>query len=177
MFAVIKDFPNYSISTEGVVMNNRTGKILAGARDKDGYRYIILCDKGRRRCCRVHREVALMFIPNPDNLPVLNHKDGVKDNNSVDNLEWCTISYNTAHAYKIGSRSQSGDRNNAAKFSDDVVESVISGYDGGSVAKYARELGMPYAVVYSYVRGLRRSSTTIPKGSRAKRLEAVGTER
>lgn len=166
MFVVIKDFPKYSISEEGLVINNRTGRVLKGGLDSDGYRQVTLCDKGRRRNCKIHREVALTFLPNPENFPVVNHKDGVKTNNHFTNLEWCTVSHNTKHAYLIGSLSQKGEKNNACKYSDEIVETVVGGYKGGSIASYARELGLPYSVVYSYVKGLRRSSTTIPEGSR-----------
>jgi len=163
MFVVIKDFPNYSISEEGVVINNKTGRILKGGLDTDGYHQIILCDKGRRRNCKVHREVAITFIPNPENYPVVNHIDGVKLNNHKDNLEWCTISHNTKHSYKLGFLSQAGEKNNACIYNDDVVDKVINGYNGGSIAAYARELNIPYSVVYSYIKGLRRSSTTSRK--------------
>jgi len=176
MFVVIKDFPNYSISNDGEIMNNKTGRVLAGGYDQDGYRQVILCDKGRRRNCKIHREVALTFIPNPNNHPIINHKDGVKSNNKIDNLEWCTISHNTKHAYKLGFLNQKGERNNACANSDAVVKMVVEGYDGGSIAKYAKKLGMNYGSVYAYIKGIRRSSTTIPSGSTAKRLEAVDSE-
>ena len=160
MFVVIKDFPNYSISPEGVVMNNVTGRILKGGLDLDGYHQITLCDKGRRRSCKVHREVCLTFLPNPDNLPVVNHIDGIKTNNNVENLEWCTISHNTKHAYKLGALCQKGEKNNACKHSDERVEEIVNNYDGGSIAAYARGLDVPYAVVYSYIRQLRRKGST-----------------
>lgn len=53
----------------------------------------------RRKCVKVHRLVAEAFLTNPDDLPHVNHKDGDKSNNKVDNLEWCTASYNLKHSY------------------------------------------------------------------------------
>ena len=59
-----------------------------------GYCYISLCKNRKYKGFRVHRLVAHAFIPNPDNLPQVNHKDENKTNNCVDNLEWCTQEYN-----------------------------------------------------------------------------------
>lgn len=55
-----------------------------------GYRYVSLCNNGFSKKYRVHRLVAEAFIPNPDNLPMINHKDENKQNNNAKNLEWCT---------------------------------------------------------------------------------------
>lgn len=69
---------------------------------KNGYVYVHLSIGGRAKHVQVHRLVAMAFIPNPNNLPQVNHKDGNKTNNSVDNLEWCTAGENERHAYRIG---------------------------------------------------------------------------
>lgn len=72
-------------------------------KDKDGYLIVGLTNlNGTLTTARVHRMVAETFIPNPSNCPVVNHKDNIKDNNDVSNLEWVTISYNTKHGYHIG---------------------------------------------------------------------------
>lgn len=72
----------------------KTPKILSGGIDKDGYVIIVLCNGSTHRTKRVHRIVANHFIPNPDNLPCINHRDENKRNNSIENLEWCTTKYN-----------------------------------------------------------------------------------
>ena len=59
-----------------------------------GYPAIALCKDGKYKMFNIHRLVAKAFIPNPDNLPEINHKDENKENNCVDNLEWCTRKYN-----------------------------------------------------------------------------------
>lgn len=64
------------------------------------YLEVVLMKHGERHCCRVHKLIALTFIPNPENLPIINHIDENKSNNRVDNLEWCNFSYNTEYSKK-----------------------------------------------------------------------------
>ena len=72
----------------------RKGKVLSLVKNKEGYLQVNLCCNGKNKMFLVHRLSAQAFIPNPDNLPQVNHKDEDKTNNSVDNLEWCDCSYN-----------------------------------------------------------------------------------
>ena len=69
-------------------------RILVPVLDKDGYQQVNLYKNGEIKKMRVHRLVAEAFLPNPENEPYVNHKDEVKTNNVVENLEWCTASYN-----------------------------------------------------------------------------------
>lgn len=84
----------YAISSKGRVKNLKTGRILVANDNGAGYRRITL--KGKHYS--IHRLVALAFIPNPDNLPQVNHIDERKDNNDVSNLEWCSKSYNVNYS-------------------------------------------------------------------------------
>ena len=70
------------------------GKVLSPAKDKNGYLKVNLHCNGKHNIIRVHRLVAQAFIPNPDNLPQVNHKDENPSNDNVDNLEWCDQKYN-----------------------------------------------------------------------------------
>lgn len=80
--------------------------------DKDGYKCVCLCvDKVKK--IRLHRLIAEAFIPNPENKPYVNHINGIKSDNSVENLEWCTQSENLVHAYKIGAKKPSQKGKNA----------------------------------------------------------------
>ena len=72
----------------------KRGKLLAFGYNAGGYRLVKLCDNGRERTHKVHRLVAQAFIPNPENLPWVNHKDENPANNTSVNLEWCTPKYN-----------------------------------------------------------------------------------
>ena len=78
------------------------GRVLRTHTTKDGYTSVQLTKGSKPHTLRVHRLVAKAFIPNSDRLPDVNHKDGDKSNNKKNNLEWCTKSYNTKHAYDNG---------------------------------------------------------------------------
>lgn len=86
----------YSISNLGRVKSNYANKerILKPFQDIRGYLKVDLRHEGKRKTMFVHRLVALAFIPNPDNFKEVNHKDEDKENNCVDNLEWCDTKYN-----------------------------------------------------------------------------------
>lgn len=86
----------YQVSNLGNVKSFHKGKerILKPGIEQWGYYHVILCKDGIQQKYRLHRLVAEVFLQNPNNLPEVNHKDENKKNNRVDNLEWCTSSYN-----------------------------------------------------------------------------------
>lgn len=88
----------YQINEEGKVYNTKTNRFLQGHIENTGYVSVNLRINGKKKNYSLHRLVAQAFISNPDNLPVVNHKDGDKTNNKVDNLEWTTQSRNRIHA-------------------------------------------------------------------------------
>ena len=90
MIRIIENYPNYTISDKGEIVNTNTNKKLKGYIRKDGYVIISLSKGGKKYKCYLHRLVAETFIPNPNNLPQVNHKDEDKSNNDVTNLEWIT---------------------------------------------------------------------------------------
>ena len=99
MFVTIKNYENYQIDENGNVKNLLTNKILKGSIGEHGYRYYRLSKDGSKKMFYAHRLVAETFIPNPNNLPVVNHKDGNKQNNNINNLEWVSYSENAKHAH------------------------------------------------------------------------------
>ena len=93
---------HYSISSEGRVRNDKTNKMKSMDSTSDGYYKVDLYSNGKRTSVRVHRLVAEAFIPNPNELPQINHIDGNKENNNINNLEWVNNSQNMIHAYRTG---------------------------------------------------------------------------
>lgn len=93
----------YEVSTKGRVRSLLTGKIMA-QRLRRGYYSTGLFKDGKQIGFSIHRLVATSFIPNPTNLPVINHKDENKLNNNVENLEWCTVAYNNTYGTAIERR-------------------------------------------------------------------------
>jgi hypothetical protein len=122
----------YFVSKEGIVINSR-GNILTPSKDR-GYLWVsVLGDNGLRLTKRVHRIVAEVFIPNPENKPLVNHINGVKDDNNVTNLEWATISENSFHTVHILNK-----RTKVKKF-----------YNGKSINQLMEEEGLTYAGIYA----------------------------
>lgn len=94
----------YSVTYDGRVYSLKKGIWLKPANTPEGYPAVNLRKNGTARTWRVGRLVAIAWIPNPNQLPVINHIDGDKENSSASNLEWCTQSHNALHAYATGLR-------------------------------------------------------------------------
>ena len=92
---------DYSVSTEGEVRKDSTGYILSQSSQQD-YKFVGLLIDGHQKRMRVHRMVAMTFIDNPENKPYVNHINGNRADNNVENLEWVTPSENTQHAVETG---------------------------------------------------------------------------
>ena len=89
----------YEVSNIGNVRNVKRNTLLRLSKNQ-GYIQVWLYKNGIRAGLKVHRLVAEAFLPNPDNLPQVNHKDEDKTNNRVENLEWCTAKYNTNYGHR-----------------------------------------------------------------------------
>lgn len=100
MTQLIKDYTNYEIDENGKVTNLITKNQLKGSISEQGYLYYRLSKDNSKKMFYAHRLVAEAFLPNPNNLPVVNHIDGNKLNNNVNNLEWVSYSENVLHAHQ-----------------------------------------------------------------------------
>jgi len=130
MQEIFKDIKGY----EGLYQLSNLGRIKSTIHAKEKflkvqnqeyefYPYYTLYKGNGKKNFRIHRLVALHFMPNPFNKPCINHIDGNKNNYSLDNLEWVTHSENTKHAFKIGSMSHVGEKHSRTKLKDaDILE-------------------------------------------------------
>lgn len=100
----IEGCPNYQVSNFGRVRSlprpKTKGGILTQRKNNCGYLKVYFMIEGKGKLVSVHRLVAKAFINNPKNLPQVNHIDGNKENNNVDNLEWCTAKSNSLHRFR-----------------------------------------------------------------------------
>ena len=155
--AAIPNHSGFVATKDGQIIGKR-GKPLVGHIDRCGYREVLLSENGVTNQYRVHRLIAETFIPNPDNLPCVNHKDGDKLNNAVTNLEWCTRSENTQHAYATGlERKICGEEHHAHKLTEEQVKYIKQVYIKrnpffGAVA-LSRLFGVDRTTIHDIVRG------------------------
>lgn len=116
-----KDIPNfeglYKVNNTGDILSLYTNKILKPSKHKDGYLLYNLHKDKKSYLVTGHRAVALAFIPNPENLPLINHKDEDPSNNNVDNLEWCSHLYNNLYS---NNGKRSGDKTSIKVYCYDI---------------------------------------------------------
>jgi hypothetical protein len=140
----------FEVSSKGQMRRKGKDVPLKQLLNKKGYYAVATKPSGRyglNKTFRVHREVAKAFIPNPDGKPQVNHKDGVKINNNVSNLEWATASENVRHALEHGLNvPRYGDDNSQSKISDSSVLQAYLEYN--SSTKSLREIARPLGVCH-----------------------------
>lgn len=131
-----KDLGNYILYSDGRVFSKRRGIFLIPYLDGPGY----LCVRAPHTF-KIHRLLAINFIPNPRCFPEINHIDGNKTNNSLSNLEWCTPKHNIQHAFDTGlNKPRFGIDNPASKLkyldAKVIKEALHEGYKGADIARY-----------------------------------------
>jgi hypothetical protein len=134
-----------SMSDKGRFVRER---ILKQVVTEAGYARVCLCKENIEKTVSVHRLVAIMFLKNPENKPEVNHKDGVKLNNYIDNLEWCTNSENGKHAYRIGLKKPSrGVLSGSNKLSEQNVIDIRTTLSHISTRKLADKFGVHFMTI------------------------------
>lgn len=152
---------NYFISDTGIVFTRprrgSRGGELAQQLNGSGYPCVDLRIGGKKVKGLIHRLVAEAFIPNPENKPCVNHRDGNKLNNHVSNLEWCTYSENMKHAVALGLNANpafSGEKHPMHKLTADNVRRIRFLHEGGVPSPdIAREFGITKEQVYNIIKG------------------------
>ena len=142
-YHILEINPKYIISNKGFVISLvREFHLLNIRRDKHGYTHYYIRDlsTGIRKDFKGHRLVAEYFIDNPNNYPIINHIDGDKANNHIENLEWCTYSQNNIHAYKNG-LSKAKKR-----------QCTINGINYESITEAANRLGVSRKTIYNWLK-------------------------
>lgn len=162
-------FPGYIVRTDGVIIN-KFGKILRQF-EKNKYMNVWLYKDKKRHFKLVHRLVAETFIPNPENLPEVNHKDENPSNNCVENLEWCDRKYNMNYGTYISRLQKRMKENNPFKGKTHTLETrkkislkkkgqeskrkrpvVIMGVEYESVTKAMEILGISTKKLYNLIK-------------------------
>ena len=140
----------YQVSNLGRVWNIKLQRYLKGSHDKDGYIQVYLTAKnGKCKKEFIHRLVALAFLDNSNNYPQVNHKDENKQNNCVDNLEWCDAKYNANH----GTRNKRVSKANSISVYCFELDKTFYG-----AREAERELGINHSSISKACRGKQKTA-------------------
>ena len=154
----IKGFEDYYVDTEGRVWTNKSGEMKERKlrKDKDGYSLVTLYVKGNgKKTAKVHRLVAKTFLDNPDNYPQVNHKNGIKSDNRLENLEWCSVSKNNKHAYDTGlriARDMKGSKHPSAKLKEENIPVIRQRLANG---EHPADIAKDYSVRVSTIKNIK----------------------
>jgi hypothetical protein len=135
------NYNGYQVFENGTVIGKRFNKALKTGIFGHGYELIIIHCLGKRKTIILHRLIAELFIPNPEKKPCINHKNGIKTDNRVENLEWVTYKENSIHANKNGFARDSGvkviqldlENNKIAEFKSMHEAQRITGINDSSI--------------------------------------------
>lgn len=150
-YCIIENFDNYAVSNYGNIKNIKNGRILTPVVNKNGYYAYTFCQNGIRKNLKIHRLVALYFVENPNNYPYVNHKDGNKLNNNINNLEWCTPKYNDNHARKNGLKKQ-----NKPIIAENILTNEVIIFD--SISECGSILGINKGTIHKVLTGKRNKT-------------------
>jgi hypothetical protein len=153
------DYPIF-VSNTGLVQSKGRGKIkFINGSISHGYKKTSIAINGKFKGIFIHRLVALAFIENPDSKPFVNHINGIKTDNRVENLEWCTMLENNIHAYKTGLKVLPKGKDD--KRSKPIIQFSISGEfirEWESSRHPERELGFRQGCIMNCISGIQKSA-------------------
>ena len=147
----LESFPSAKVKGRNFTRKRRE-RILSPAPDKDGYLKVVLCKNSILENFFVHRLVISAFKQNLTNLPQINHIDGNKLNNTIENLEWCSSSHNNYHRYRlnlIDIKKISGENHWNSKLKEEDILKIIEKWESGSISQ--RKIAIEYKVSKSTI--------------------------
>jgi hypothetical protein len=150
---LIKDYPNYSINTNGEVFNIKTNRMVKASMSGSGYMTIKLCNTLGSKTYNLHKLVAQTFLDNINNEKTINHKNGIKIDNTLNNLEWCSYSHNTKEAYKLG---LNNGRPKMKVFQYDLQNNLLNIFE--SLHDADRKTNIDYRNIYDCIIGKKKSA-------------------
>lgn len=154
-----KGLEGYGIDKTGYIWSFKSGDWVKLTRhyDTKGYQCFKYYFNGKKRTDRVHRILAMLFIDNPENKVDVNHKDGDRKNNNIDNLEWCTRSENIKHAYsELNHPRMQGVKSPKSKLNDEKVREIRKLCQNGlSQRAVANIMNIHHSIVGGIMKGIR----------------------
>lgn len=151
----------YIITEDGKVFNNKGKQLSIKIRKepKSSFKraYVNIQINNKQKQFTLARIIAEVYIPNPDNFPQVNHKDGNPLNNHYSNLEWCTQSDNIKHAIITGLKPMLGENNTSSKLNETLVKEIRELYSLGNIS--LRKLAQTYSVSYTTIRYVIKGKT------------------
>jgi len=152
---IIKDYPNYAVSKDGNVYNIKTNRCLKKVKISSGYHQVYLYKNKISKSLLVHRLIAMTYLPNKLNKSDVNHINGIKTDNRLENLEWVTRSENLLHSFKLGMSKVN--EKNKARFLKMVKERVFSkniilNIENGIFYNTVKEISIIYGLNYHTIK-------------------------
>lgn len=155
-------YNNFEVSNDGQIRNVKTGTVYKQHLNKEGYNQVCvsLGSRKKKKIFKIHKAVAETFIQNSENKKTVNHIDGNKQNNVVDNLEWATHSENTKHAEKMGLTNHAKGADSASsKLSNEDVLYIRKNYIPNSYEFGIRGLSRKFNVHHETIRDIVNNNT------------------
>lgn len=146
----------YEVSSLGNVRSKKTKRLRKLCSNQLGHLVCAIFNGKQTLTSFVHRYVALAFIPNPENKPIVNHKNGIKTDNRIENLEWVTAKENSHHAHRTGLIPYKfGENNSYSKLTEKQVLEIVKRYKNKETAKkLAIEYNCTLGNIYNILRGI-----------------------
>ena len=157
-------YNKFEVSNDGQLRNVNTGTVYKQHLNKEGYNQVCvsLGSRNKKKVFKIHKAVAETFISNPDKKETVNHIDGNKQNNSMDNLEWATYSENVQHAFDTGlAQATRGVNSTSSKLTREDVIYIRTHYIPNSLTYGTRALGRKFNVNHETIRDVINNNTYV----------------